>query len=342
MSRQLANETPVLEAVRRLLAAGLGGHDVVQPMAAVVAATSALSLSNIDAWETKLRVELYLAEGSRSRVGQWKFWNRPARFASWLDLCNGSGFKREACLRALSEGAPNAFFFSLALRRINDWVPQVRSACHEQLPKIARRTDPRHVTDALWHALQHCASWGRLDDSASQVLGDIVSIDHVANRLESMIMQATAGPAWVVLAQAARSPALDHALAELAAAAVQPSVRATAYRFLLERQAVWIVDRKWRWTDVRTCKGRFEPTLASRSISVGEPFVPVLERAIGDRSVFVRRVAADMLIKHLSEVGADASHLARRLAADPWESVASRGRFALAKLGGGPPGQGGG
>ena len=333
MPRQLENETAVLAAVRRLIEAGLEGHDVATAMASIVSETSRLSLSNLDEWERKLRTELWAAEGSRSTVG-WKLWKGPVQFNPWLDLCSGNGFTREKIMRTLSEGAPNGFFFSLALRRLNDWVSQVRSAAREQLPELARRSDPRHVADALWHTLPHCSSWGRLDKSETQVLADLISIDRVASTLKSMIIRATAGPATVVLAQAARSSALDHSLGEIAAIGVQPSVRARAYRCLLERQVVWVVGRKWTWTDVRWCKGRFEPVLAQRPISVGEPFMLVLERALRDRSALVRRVGADLMIKHLSEVGTDAAILAQRLADDPCESVAERGRFLLARIGG--------
>ncbi len=127
MPDQLQNENDVLAAVHRYLHSGLAGREVAEAMASLIAETSRLSLNNLEAWERKLRTELWEIEKTAS-LARWKFWKRPVSFVSWLDLCSGDGFKRERILRALSEGAPNGFFCSLAVRRLNDWVPQVRAA----------------------------------------------------------------------------------------------------------------------------------------------------------------------------------------------------------------------
>ena len=127
MPDQLRNEATVLAAVRRLVEAGFAGDEVADAMAALVAETSLLSLHNLDNWERSVRAQLWAVE-QRFSPTRWTFRKAPARFASWLDLCSGDGFKRERILRTLSEGAPNAFFYSLAVRRLNDWVPQVRAA----------------------------------------------------------------------------------------------------------------------------------------------------------------------------------------------------------------------
>jgi hypothetical protein len=232
----------------------------------------------------------------------------------------------------LTEGAPNGFFFSLAVRRLNDWVPQVRSAGRERLPEIASRSDPEYVVDGLWSTLPHSSSWGRMEHADAQALADLISIDRIAQALKCRITQAPARPGDLVLAQAGRSTALDQWLGEIAATAIQPSVRAKAYRYLLERRVVWVVGRKWTWTDVKWCKGRFEPVLGELSISVSKPFLTILGSALLDRSALVRRVAADLPIKQLDSVGDDAAVLAERVASDPSQSVAERGRFVLAKL----------
>ena len=335
MSYQLQHENDVLAAVRRFLHSGIAGREAAEAMASLVAETSRLSLTNLDAWERKIRTELRAIE-ERSSPVRCKFWKRPAHFASWLDLCSGNGFERERILRALSEGAPNGFFCALALRRLNDWVPQVRAAAREHLLQIAKRSDPEYVVDALWNTLPHWISWGRTEDADRQVLTDLTSIEEVALALKSRIVGSTSGPATAILAQAGRAPVLDQWLSEIAEAAIQPSVRAKAYRCQLEGRMVWVVGRKWTWTDIRWCKGRFEPILGERSVSIGSPFLEILRMALVDRSPMVRRVAGELLIRHLESVGADSFALAKRLASDPSPSVAERGRFALVRLSGHP------
>ena len=125
---------------------------------------------------------------------------------------------------------------------------------------------------------------------------------------------------------------LDDRLEEIASAAVQPSVRAKAYRSLFEGRMVWVVGQKWRWIDLKWCKGRFEPVIAERAITEPIDFPARLKMAVIDRSALVRRIGAEFLIKELVSIGADAVTLAEQLAADPSAYVAERGRFALARL----------
>jgi len=331
MSDRLNNEAAVLAAIERLLTAGTAGDDVADALALLVAETSLIPLNNLDAWESIIRTQLWAFE-RKPTPAWWKFRKRRTDFASWLDLCSGNGFRREGIIRTLSGGAPNAFFLTVAVRRLNDWVPQVRAAAREHLSRLAERSDPEHVVDALWSVLAHCDSWGRMEDADRQALGDLISIKRVAIALGSRIMAATAGPVTRILSQAGRVLALDSYLDEFAAAAIQPSVRAKAYRCLLEERVVWVVGRKWRWTDVKWCEGRFEPVVDERALAKNVNFLDCLRMAVVDRSALVRRVAAEFLIKDLGSIGDEAAIFAERLASDRSKYVAERGRFALARL----------
>jgi hypothetical protein len=328
MPIQLQREPEVIGAVRALLEAGASGRSVAEAMAAVVAATSSLPLANLDEWERKLRTELWHADGRPPFPG-WKLPNRPERFASWLDLCSGDGFRRERILRSLSDRAPNAFFLALALRRLNDWVPEVRSAARDRLPHLSARSAPEHVVDALWYTFAYWSSWGRAGDADQQVLIGLMSIGNVAAALKLRIRQATAGPASHVLSQAGRGSTLDESLPELAGTAIQPSVRAKAYRSLFEERVVWTVGRRWVWTQLQWCKGRFEPVLAERQLPKTEHISELLKAALNDRSPRVRRVAAEFLISHPDLFDSDARGIAVRLAADSNATVAERGRYLL-------------
>jgi hypothetical protein len=330
MSDHFRIERELAAAVRRFLENTSG--EASEAMAALTSATDRVPLGKLDVWERTIRQKLAAAHVEQSSSA-WKFWRRPARIASWLDLCSADGRKREAILRAVNGPAPNGLFLAFAVRRLNDWVPQVRAAARKHLPRIASASDPEHVADALWAVLAHCGSWGRMEDSDRQILSELIALEQSALALETRVLTAAAGPAPTVFAQAAQTRAFDPWLEEIAQLAVQPAVRAKAYRFLLEGRVRWVAGRKWRWVDVTRGQGRFEPVIEERKLVVDRPMQVLVSQALRDPSAMVRRVGADALIQHLASLGADAPVLAQQIAADPCASVAERGRFALAKLG---------
>lgn len=331
MSLQREMEARVLPAVSEFVGSLNSGSGVVADMTGLVEVTSHLPLSNLEYWERLIRSGLYQA-AANSKPAKWKFWTKPTPFLTWIDLCSGDGFKRERTLRILSGRAPNRFFFAMAVRRLNDWVPQVRSAAREQLPSIAVASNPEDVVDVLCAVLPHWNSWGRLEDEGKQTLLAIASIDAVAHALKSRLISAAAGPLASVLAQVGRTSVLDAHLPQIANRAIQPSVRAKAYKALLDGKAMWVAGRKWEWIDLRYCKGHFTPTLCDRPLTTRSPLEETLRAASSDRSTFVRRVAGDVLIRELGTLGAVGFQLANALASDSHPSVAERGKFALKKL----------
>ena len=221
MSLQREMEARVLSAVSEFVGSLNSGSGVVADMTGLVEATSHLPLSNLEYWERLIRSGLYQA-AANSKPAKWKFWTQPTPFLTWIDLCSGDGFKRERTLRILSGRAPNRFFFAMAVRRLNDWVPQVRSAAREQLPSIAVASNPEDVVDVLCAVLPHWNSWGRSEDEGKQTLLAIASIDAVAHALKSRLISAAAGPLASVLAQVGRTSVLDAHLPQIANRAIQP------------------------------------------------------------------------------------------------------------------------
>lgn len=331
MSLQREMEAHVLSAVSEFVASLNSGSGVVADMTELVEVTTRLPLSNLEYWERLIRSGLYQA-AAHSKPAKWKFWDKPTPFLTWIDLCSGDGFKRERTLRILSGHAPNRFFFAMAVRRLNDWVPQVRSAAREQLPSIAVASNPEDVVDVLCAVLPHWNSWGRSEGEGRQTLLTIASIEAVAQVLKSRLISAAAGPLASVLTQVGQSYVLDAHLPKIASSAIQPSVRAKAYKSLLDGKATWVAGRKWEWTDVRYCEGHFMPTLCDRPLTTKSPLEETLRAASSDRSAFVRRVAGDVLIRELGTLGAVGFQLANILASDGNPSVADRGKFALKKL----------
>lgn len=327
MRHQQEHEDEVLAAVRTFAQSVNSENIIHADMSALIEATSRLSLSNLDDWERRIRWEV-----TSSNPLIWKLWAETALFLPWVDLCSGNGYKREKTLRALSGAAPNRFFFALAVRRLNDWVPQVRDAARKKLPIIAKESDPEHVVDVLCVTLPHWNSWGRSEAVDKRVLLEMTALPEVAHFLKLRIISATTGPMTAILVQAGRTDTLDDSLSEIAKDAIQPYVRAKAYKCLLEGKVVYSEGRKWEWTNIQYHRGHFKPILSERVLSFRSPFLETLKLAAVDRSAIVRRVAGDMLIQQLTSIGDEALKMAKLLASDSYPSVAERGKFALKKL----------
>jgi hypothetical protein len=63
----------------------------------------------------------------------------------YLFLFHGDGHLREAALKKMEGGAPNAFCFAAIAWRLNDWVPQVREAARNCALRVFPVTDPRSL-----------------------------------------------------------------------------------------------------------------------------------------------------------------------------------------------------
>ncbi|HGM5493161.1 TPA: hypothetical protein ACKP1B_004880 [Serratia fonticola] len=328
MSQQNNHEQDIIAAIKQFAKA----HDGIDAdISMLLSTTGKLPLTNLDIWERLIRWQLSAA--LRVHKSLWVSGSEPYSSFAWIDLCSGDGFKREKALQTLSGAAPNSFFFALAVRRLNDWVPEIRKAACRTLPLIAQATDPEIIVDVLFITLPYWDSWGRMGDVEKQVLMQIIALEKVTENLKHRLISATAGPMSSVLIQSGRTKALDDYLADIAKSAIQPSLRAKAYRCLFERKFVWRDGKKWVWTDKVYGRGRYMPLLEERSIHVLMPFMEILIMAINDRSSIVRRVAGEMLIKELENIGDQAIILAKILASDPSPSVSDRGKFALKTIG---------
>lgn len=331
MQQSQVVEEKVVRAVKDFAYSINSGSKVVADMTSLIDATSQLPLKSFDYWERIIRSEFSLALRELESP-KWKIWPNPKELLTWLDLISWDGYKREKALRTLSGSAPNAFFFSLAVRRLNDWVPQVREAARDTLPELAKATAPDFVVEALLTALSNWNSWGRIEDADEKILLQIISQKDIANSMRSRLISSSAGPMPSLFSQLGRTNILDDCLPEIANLAVQPAVRAKAYRSLLERRIVWIEGRKWKWTDIRYCEGRMTPIVSERKLNIKVPTLELLKCSAEDRSSVVRRVSAEVLIRDLEGVGVHAKVLAEKFALDQSSAVSERGRFALNKL----------
>lgn len=324
-------EGKVISAVKEFAASISPGRSVIADMSALVDATSQIPLSNLEYWERLIRSEFSSALESTPKP-KWKLGSKRPTPLTWIDITSWDGYRREKTLRTLTGPAPNSFFFSLALRRLNDWVPQVREAAREKLSELVDSSSPNHVVDALCITLPHWNSWGRMGEPDKKILLQIVSKEVVAEALKEKIVSATSGPMASIFAQASRTEVLDSHLDEIAKNSTQPAVRAKAYRSKFEGKITWFEGRKWEWTDIRYCESRLRPIVSERNLTITSPFLETLRSAAADRSPMVRKIAAEILIRELDVIGKESSELANLFASDASPAVAERGQFALKRM----------
>lgn len=343
-----AQGSPQLEealraAVRAVASSINAGRSAIAEMSALVRLTAELPLQNLAHWERMIRGQFEPVR-TASAVQERDRWRvlipfggsteraESERLLKWIDLSSWNGYVREKALRTLAGPAPNSFFLSLAVRRLNDWVPEVRGAAREAVPRLAQATDPEQVVDMLCSVFPTWTSWGRVELAHRQVMTDLISMEGIASALKRRVTGSPAGPMAAVLSQALRTPVLDGQLTQISLEAVQPAVRARAYRTLLLGKAVWVDGSRWQWTDIRYCQGRQSNILAERPLSDAPALLEALNAAAADPSSVVRRVAAEALVRDMNMLGGAVPSLARRFADDPSPAVSQRGKFVLERI----------
>lgn len=324
-------EDRVISAVREFAYSINSGGKVKADMSALIEVTSQFPLSSFDFYQRLIRSELTLALRKSAPV-KWKLWSKPNTQMTWLDLISWDGYQREKVLRSLSGAAPNMFFFSLLVHRLNDWVPQVREAARDKFLEIAKVTDPHFVVEVLCLTLSNWSSWGRIEAAEKKILLDLVCEPRIAELLRAKIISSASGPMPSLFSQLGQTPILDEHVTNIAFLAIQPSVRAKAYRCLYEGKMTWMKRRKWVWTDIQYCKGRLKPIIGERTLNVPISLFDLLTRAGDDRSSIVRKVAAEIVIIELKNIGVKARPFAEKFALDDSASVSEKGHFVLNKL----------
>ncbi|MDO6406540.1 hypothetical protein [Pantoea phytobeneficialis] len=244
MSLEDSLQQEVISSIKKSLSFNSFYQRIRPDITAFIAATSKLPLKKLDEWERLIRWTIYAsAQASAKRNGDAK--KQQFGSLSWLDVCNADGFKRERALRTLTGGAPNSFVFALAIRRLNDWVTQVRAAACDRLLLIAELTDPEIIIDVLFITFPYWDSWGRMGSTEKDILMKMVTLEKIAESLKKRLITSPSGPVATIFSQAGRTEALDSFLGEIAELSVQPSLRAKAYRCQFEGKIVWVEGMAW-------------------------------------------------------------------------------------------------
>ena len=175
-------------------------------------------------------------------------------------------------------------------------------------------------------------SWGKIEEQDKQLFLDLVTNKEIVLLLKSRLISSTSGPMPSLFTQVGRTDILDKYLNQIADEAVQPYVRAKAYRSLFEGRMTWVEGQEWQWIDKAYGKKKLIPVIAERKIDVQTPFLELLNRSANDRSSIVRQVSAEFVIRNIDNLGIQARIFAEKFAADKSSNVAEQGRFVLRKL----------
>jgi hypothetical protein len=271
----------------------------------------------------------------RLKQALWFEWPSPSEQAllkrntdfAWLFLFLPSGHVRQAALDCVNSPPTAPFFFSALAWRLNDWVQPVRQAAERCAKRVLHRTASDVAANAALYLLDRHLVWGRWSNE-SKALDRTFEREDVMADLALQIAQRPTGPLANCLRHALRYPAMDKHLPRLASAAIQPSVRAVAYRCLISGNATWTVGFEWAWIDKVYGLRRRVPKLETREIQRTGSVAHIIKEAISDKSNIVRIVAADALISTRSQLP-DADELIARLANDKSPAVRERANYML-------------
>ncbi|MGJ5025281.1 hypothetical protein ACQR1I_00430 [Bradyrhizobium sp. HKCCYLS2038] len=244
---------------------------------------------------------------------------------AWIFLFHPNGHVREAALDTLQAPPFSAFFLAAVAWRLNDWAEPVRRAAARYLQRIQRQIAADVAASSAPYLLDRRHSWGRWGSEAD-LLDDVFGRPDVLPIVAGFLQRTANGSLAKYLRLVVRYPAIDPYLPALAASAIQPQVRAIAYRCLLTGSVTWFAGYGWEWIDKVYGIRKRVPKFDRRPLQDIALPPDLFWQAARDASVIVRRAAADALIASRAAVP-DEDQLIAHFEQDRSPSVRSRADF---------------
>lgn len=246
-----------------------------------------------------------------------------------LYVFHGSGYARQAALNAWNGPPDSPLFLAAIAGRLNDWVPEVRTAAKRCAERWFPRASPEGVAGAFEHLIERQDVLGRWSRDESQLVEDMLYRKDVLEIVADQLLLRLSGPAQRTLRYALRRPGLDAALPRLAVDAALPDVRAVALKTLIDQRATWISRFEMQWVDKRYGSARRVPVTAERDVGHDIDIQQLLRSFAGDRATLVRKTVASALIDRLDNALSSDFEIARQLAHDKSPAVASKALYFL-------------
>ncbi|MDC7681834.1 hypothetical protein PQU92_00995 [Asticcacaulis sp. BYS171W] len=237
----------------------------------------------------------------RPRQKPWyRFWGVPSEFSllskypdlAWLFLFHSDGFLREAALKRIAQPRHSAFFIAILARRLNDWVGPVRLTARFCAGRIFPLLKAEDIAEAATGFAEEMLTWGRQADLSD--LENLLNRSDVVAALAARIKSAGDGRAARLLRAIVRRSGFDSQLPDIALKAAQPSVRAMALGWLIDRRIFWpdwSAPMQKRWIDKSSGLYRLIHLRCERVIDTDMSAESLIASGLSDRSVMVRKTA---------------------------------------------------
>ncbi len=227
---------------------------------------------------------------------------------------HGSGYVREAALRAISD-IPSSFALALLIHRLNDWALEVRLVAEGRLAHLKDRIRPDIVASCI-ELLWAFDAYGRATVRAGHLVSSIVRDESVLKILRDGLRLSADVRSARLLHHLLRSDSIDGELEALATQSRNASVRAVAMRAALSGSYHW--------------KGKAGAN--QRAIPFSGDRQALMRRGLRDRSAKVQVAALEWVVENRSAV-AEPSALLLPFALHRAPSVADLAQFGLTALG---------
>lgn len=276
-----------------------------------------------------LREYTKFEEAISANTHDYREYQSKRQIIPWVDCLHANGYRRESALAQIRE-IPNAFCALVLIRRLNDWVPQVRETASKVLLKISAKTEGPLIGEALWYVAPNFLRWGRIQPSDISLIRDLIGRSDVISHIISMFIGEQSGRLPSKYGALFRNSDIGPYLPSLASKAPHPGIRALAYRSMLEGRFRWVSGQKSEWIDKSLGKKHFVAVYDEIKLDTGLFDIEnLIHKAATDRSVMVRRTAGDALVARVSSPTSGMDKVARLLKADSYPSVSERADYYL-------------
>ncbi|WP_068306258.1 hypothetical protein [Pararhodobacter sp. CCB-MM2] len=233
-----------------------------------------------------------------------------------------NGFYRQKALQVLPV-PEDAFQLGCLIWRLDEWVAPVRLEAEERLLTLMARIPPEAVADLALALLPRIEAMWRLSDRGLQLWHALLARDdEVRGMLIGRLMAAKGGGVRGVFLRLMRDPMLDEALPMIARRAAHPSLRKAALAWQMEGVVAYEGVTPQRFgVSFRT----FGPL--GRPFSIDPDREALMQDAMRDRSVHVRKTAADMLPRLADHAPEAARRLALQMTWDRHPGVRQRAEW---------------
>ena len=195
-----------------------------------------------------------------------------------------SGYMREAALCGVTR-LSDAFSLALVLRRLNDWVPQVRYSAMAVIERAVLNQQQKQSVDLIVSCIDNIldlSKYGRITEDQQAVLSALIGYPGVSDAWDEFILKSKLDTAPRCLKTAIRHGRFLEELPAYAIDASHAATRRIALKVVLEGSFAWKEER----------------TLKRRGVATGVDKDTIAEHGLSDRSVEVLRVALQHVVNH--------------------------------------------